>query len=271
MYYLDDELSLQEAHENKVFRVYGGDSSLEGGYVTPERPANPIDARGSLALSQHDWVDDDGNPIRNLASEVAEGTIYTDDDGHIVNLDGEVTDHELNFTTVEPTSDQPGGGLEYHLEDDFYDVVEVENIEPLQHQPTEGWNNYIEVEDAFMNSTEDSTLDSATDDMMDSTSEAVADTLSVDEIIEDEEYFIQRDDTDDFYMDQNGDDDEGRDDRSLDDDWWVDDTHEEDSVDDLIEDEIYEVQADDLEESYYAEEDSDTIENDINNDYDNNY
>ncbi len=266
MYYLDDDLSLQEAHENQVFRYYGGDSDLEGGYVTPENYANPICAREQLGLSQHDWTDEEGSPIRNLASNVAEGTIYTDDDGHIINLNGEVTDHVLDFTTVEPTSDMPGGGLEYHLEDNFYDVVDVESTETLRHQPTEGWSEYVEDEAAVINA-----ADTTPDDSNSDTDEFV-DTISTDNLIDEEEYFIQRDDADgDFYVDEDWDDDEGREERSLDDDWWVGDTYDDDSVDDLIDDEIYEVQSDDVDESYYTEEDIDTNANDYTNDNTNDY
>lgn len=281
MYYLDDDLSLQEAHENKVFRYYGGDSDLEGGYVTPENLANPIYARDRLGLSQHDWTDEEGNPIRNLANNVAEGTIYTDDDGHIINLNGEVTDHVLDFTTVEPTSDMQGGGLEYHLEDNFYDVVEVESTESFIHQPTQGWSNYVEAEAAIINAAADTTSDESTsdisdtaDDIIDATdnTDEIVDTISTDDLIDEDEYFIQRNDTDDdFYVEQCWDDDEGREERSLDDDWWVGETHDEESVDNLIDDAIYEVQSADVNESYYAEENIDTNDTDNTNDNTNDY
>jgi hypothetical protein len=43
-----------DAVENTVYRVYGGNVTLEGGYVTDSIPeyANPIQLRDDLALSQ---------------------------------------------------------------------------------------------------------------------------------------------------------------------------------------------------------------------------
>ena len=80
-----------DAVENTVYRVYGGNVTLEGGYVTDSIPeyANPIQLRDDLALSQTEFKNLDGNTVRNLASEVAECIIYTTEEGEILDKDGE--------------------------------------------------------------------------------------------------------------------------------------------------------------------------------------
>lgn len=83
MYYLDEEMSLQVAYETNIYRVFGGDVELKGSYVTDALPENPIQARSDLALSQYDF------DVRNLACGLAEATIYTNDNGKILTLEGE--------------------------------------------------------------------------------------------------------------------------------------------------------------------------------------
>lgn len=247
MYYLDEELSLHEANEHTVFRVFGGDSTLEGGYVTPDRPVNPIQAREDLALSQHDWTDKEGNPIRNMASEVAECTIYTDDEGRIIDtMTGQQTDYSLEFSVVDPTSDQSGGGMEYHLEGDFDHMVEVNSVETLQHQSTDGWQQYLEAE---AGTTSDECVE--------------VNTLSVDELIADEEHSLQATDVDCIMDDQWGtSDDVGNEGRDKNDEWWTGDddindtTYESESVDALIEDTLYENQAEDVKDEQNMLEDN---------------
>lgn len=261
-YYLDDDLNICEANENRVYRVFGGDSGLDGGYVTPDCPDNPIQARGDLALSQHDFLDDDGEPIRNMASSFGEGTIYTTDDGRIIDpLTNEVTDNFLGFTEVAPTSDLPGGGLEYELQDDFNHVVEIDNVTELRHEPTDGWLAYVEAESEAMESDMDQQVDSpddwwTADDHVDE---------SLDELIDDEEYDIQKDDVESSFFDEqdwDSDDDSPERDRS-DEDWWFADSHEEESVDQLIEDEEFDIQEQDVEQSF-EEEDVNTFETSVN-------
>lgn len=137
-----------DAVENTVYRVYGGDVELEGGYVTDCLPdnANPIQMREDLALSQDSFYNEDGDLVRNLASEVATCTIYTTEDNEIINLDGELTGEHLEWRTVESVGELEGGGNEFKLPDDFDNIVEVESTDPLQHHSTPGWEAYIEAE-----------------------------------------------------------------------------------------------------------------------------
>ena len=146
-----------DAVENTVYRVYGGDVELEGGYVTDCLPdnANPIQMREDLALSQDSFYDDDGELVRNLASEVAICTIYTTEDNEIINLDGEPTGEYLEWGVVEPVGELEGGGNEFKLPDDFNSIVEVESIEPLQHHSTPGWDAYVEAEAEIMEKAEE--------------------------------------------------------------------------------------------------------------------
>ena len=239
MYYLDDDLSLQEAVEKPVYRVFGGDSSLEGGYLTDSHPQNPIQARSDLALSQHDFIGDDGDPIRNTASQVASCTMYTDDGGHIINLaTGEVTDEILDFTEVEPTSDLPGGGLEHHLQGDFEDMVQVDTIEDLRHTPTEGWQNYLQAEDYVLNGCESSDTDEWDETV-------IPETADIDTLLDEEIYNIAAEDVQQPWENYIG---EYAEEDGVD--------TETDSIDALIDDEEYNIQAEDVQKSW---------ENDINN------
>ena len=151
----ENEIDEPEVEEHTVYRVFGGDSTLEGGFVTKEKPANPIQARGDLGLSQH-FVNEDGSTTRNLANEVATLKIKTTPEEEIVDNKNEPTGHQLEFTTVEPpvgqepAGYQPGGGQEYQLKDPFDEVVEVVDVQPLKHRPTEGWTNYIEHEQTII-------------------------------------------------------------------------------------------------------------------------
>ena len=266
MYFLDKDMNYKEANATTVYRVFGGDSSLEGGYVTCEAPVNPIQARCDLALSQHDFVDDEGIPVRNLASKAATGTVFTDDEDRIINpLTGQVTDNTLQFSDVEPSSDMPGGGLEYHLEDDFYNVVQVDSVDELRHQPTEGWTNYVDIESEVLLNTE-------SDEVVET--EISTDSQAIDSLLDDEEFEIQSSDTNVAVYGDAGwsdPDDDGRDDRSLDDEWYIDSGHTEESLDALIDDEIYDAQASDVEKSWMGTNDYTDVyesENDIsNNDY----
>jgi hypothetical protein len=261
MYYLDNNMSLCEANETTVYRVYGGNSSLEGGYVTCEQPQNPIQARSDYALSQHDFLDDEGMPMRNMASQVATGRIFTDDDNHIINpTNGEVTDSVLEFQTVEPTSDQPGGGLEYALEDNFSDVVQVESVRDLRHQPTNGWMNYLSAEEEILSNIEGADSDNASDV---SSEEDTTDNQMIDALLDDEGYDIQQEDTNSLYdeVQWTDSDDEGRSERSLDEELYGSTTdHADESLDDLIDDELYDIQAEDVADSW---SDSDDYENTV--------
>lgn len=145
-----------EAIENTVFRVYGGDVEVEGGYITDSIPeyANPIQLRNDLGLSQTEFKDEDGSTVRNLASEVAECVIYTTEEGEILNKDGELTGHNLEWSVIEPEGEWQGGGNQYKLEDRFEDIVEVESIESVRHESTPGWDSYIEAENNVMESVE---------------------------------------------------------------------------------------------------------------------
>ena len=265
MNYFDSDMNLREANETTVYRVFGGDSGLEGGFITCEEPANPIQARCDLALSQHDFTDDEGNPVRNLASEVATGTVFTDDEGYIINPQtGDVTDNVLDFQPAEPVSDLPGGGLEYQLEDDFENVVQVDSVDELRHESTEGWTDYLAAEEEVISNLSDSGADDGADEWMES--DSTTDSQAFDDLIDDEVYDIQKGDTDSIYedVDWTDPDDEGRDERSIDNECYNDTDHSEEGIDALIEDEIYEAQAEDVEESW-------ADENDYSDDYDSSY
>lgn len=271
MNYFDSDMNLREANETTVYRVFGGDSSLEGGFITCEAPANPIQARSDLALSQHDFTDDEGNLVRNLASEVASGTVFTDDNGYIINPQtGEVTDNQLDFQPAEPVSDLPGGGLEYQLEDDFENVVQVDCVDELRHEPTDGWTDYLAAEEEVLSNVSDSDSDNGTDEWVES--DSTTESQAIGDLIDDEVYDIQKEDTETVYEDVEwtDPDDEGRDERCIDDEWYNDSDHSEEGIDALIEDEIYEVQAEDVEESWAEENDySDDYDSSYDNDYSN--
>lgn len=145
-----------DAVENTVYRVYGGNVTLEGGYVTDSIPeyANPIQLRDDLALSQTEFKNLDGNTVRNLASEVAECIIYTTEEGEILDKDGEPTGHHLEWSTIGAEGEWQGGGNEYKLADRFEDVVEVQSIESVRHESTPGWESYIDAEQKVMESLE---------------------------------------------------------------------------------------------------------------------
>lgn len=147
MYYIKDGIEYP-AIENKVYRVYGGDVAMEGGYVTDYLPenANPIQMREDLALSQDSFYNEEGELVRNLACEVAEGRIYTTDEFEIIDLNGEPTGEHLVWETVEPVGELEGGANEFKLPGDFNDIVEVDSIEELRHESTPGWDAYIEAE-----------------------------------------------------------------------------------------------------------------------------
>ena len=233
MYYLDDELSLHEATEVPVYRVFGGDVQQEGGFVTDTNPGNPIQARGELALSQHDFTGPDGTPMRNMASQVASCSMHVDDEGHIINLNtGEVTDDTLAFTTVEPTSDLPGGGMEYHLQGDFNDLVQVNSVDDLRHTPTQGWLDYLEAEDRIINGDSDSSSPDAWEESYDS------DTAAIDDLIDDEESILQGEDVQSQWEDYIGESvDDGMDTETA-------------AIDGLIDEEEYNLQAEDVQSQW---------------------
>ncbi len=145
------------AVENTVYRVFGGDVEMEGGYVTDYLPenANPIQMREDLALSQDGFYDDDGDLVRNLACEVAEGTIYTTDEYEIIDLHGEPTGEYLIWETVKPVEELKGGANEFKLPGDFNDIVEINSVEELRHESTPGWDAYIEAETEVMEKVEE--------------------------------------------------------------------------------------------------------------------
>ena len=179
-------------------------------------------------------------------------------------MTGQVTNNTLQFSDVEPSSDMPGGGLEYHLEDDFSNVVQVDRVDELRHQPTKGWTNYVDIESEILLNTESGEGVET---------EISTDSQSIDRLLDDEEFGIQSSDTNDAVYGDAGwaDPDDGRDDRSLDDEWYIDSGHTEESLDALIDDEIYEAQASDVEDSWTDINDYTDVyesENDIsNNDY----
>lgn len=145
------------AIKNTVYRVFGGDVEMEGGYVTDCLPenANPIQMREDLALSQDSFYNEEGDLVRNLACEVAEGTIYTTEDYEIIDLDGEPTGEYLVWETVEPVGELEGGANEFKLPGDFNDLVEIESVEELRHESTPGWDAYIEAESEVLEQIEE--------------------------------------------------------------------------------------------------------------------
>jgi hypothetical protein len=145
------------AIENTVYRVFGGDVEMEGGYVTDCLPenANPIQMREDLALSQDSFYNEEGEIVRNLACNVAEGTIYTTEDYEIINLDGQTTGEYLVWETVEPVGQLEGGANEFKLSGDFNDLVEIESVEELRHESTPGWDAYIEAESEVLEQIEE--------------------------------------------------------------------------------------------------------------------
>ena len=249
MFYRDGNNEIKEANETDVYRVYGCDSGAEGGFITDKCPENPISAREDLALSWRDFTNDSGDIVRNTASEVAVGKMYTDDDGHIINIStGEVTDNVLDFTTVEPTSDREGGGNEYELKDNFTDVVEVIGTEELRHTSTEGWDAYVEAETEIMGS-DDKSNDVLEDD---DTTHEDTNTENLNALLDDEEYEIQKadvEDSADWFAESSDDDDD-----------LVDavDTNTE-NLNALLDDEEYEIQKTDVEDSadWFAESPAD--------------
>lgn len=238
MYYLDENMSLEQAQETKVFRVFGGEVELEGGYVTDTPPDNPIQARADLALSQH-YFD-----ARNLACEVVEGTIYTDDAGQILTLDGEYTGHALEFTEVEPTPDQPGGGQEYHLEDNWSTVVQVDTVRELNHHSTVGWEHYTQAEQSIMELDNNSSMTYWEDIQQEEP--VCIEALSVDDVLDDEIYALQKEDAEGAFVEMVGvESDGGREARwPGDEDLPEVDTAEE-SLNQLIDDELYDLQTSD--------------------------
>ena len=229
MYYLEEEMSLQVAHETHIYRVFGGDVELKGSYVTDALPENPIQARSDLALSQYDF------DVRNLACGFAEATIYTNDNGKILTLEGEQTEHELKFTEVAPVSDLPGGGQEYHLQDDWEKIIQVNSVEILKHESTTGWKQYVENE-KNMEQFSDNGIE-----QFDEESLTVA-TLLVDDMIDEEIYTLQKEDVDGQYIETFIGSDDGRDDRWTGDEDVLEKTYVEESLDQLLDDELYEIQ-----------------------------
>ena len=146
-----------EAKEHTVYRVFGGDVDMEGGYVTDciSDNANPIQVREDLALSQTSFYNDEGELVRNLASEVAVCTIYSTDDNEILDLAGNPTGEYLEWTEVEPVGDLSGGANEFKLPYDFDTIVEVESVESLTHHSTPGWDAYIEAEEQVLDMVEE--------------------------------------------------------------------------------------------------------------------
>lgn len=123
MYYLDpdDGLSLKESESKTVYRYYGGDSQKCGAYVTDTLYDTPEEAKSSLALSDVDW------DSVNLADHLAVGQVeVTPEDNRIIDLEEMTpTGDVLTFSTVQPSSDYPGGGSEYKINQDFDSVVNV--------------------------------------------------------------------------------------------------------------------------------------------------
>ncbi len=250
MYYLDDELSLRESVDIPVYRVFGGDSELEGSYVTNINPANPISARCELSLSQHDFLDMDGKPVRNTASEVASGHISVDDEGHIINNTiCEATSDILEFTEVQPTSDMPGGGMEYHLQGNFNDLVQVDSVDDLRHKPTQGWLDYLEAEDKILYGNDGNT------DPETGVNDIDPNHADINGLIDEEEYHLQSDDTHNYWESYIGESVEDSDD--------IDTV----SLDDLIDEEEYHLQSDDT-HNYWGSYIGDSVEDsdDINTD-----
>ena len=150
------EYNEYDAVENTVYRVYGGNVTLEGGYVTDSIPeyANPIQLRDDLALSQTEFKDLDGNHKRNMASDVAECVIYTTEEGEILDKDGEPTGHRLEWSRIKEEGKWHGGGNQYELLDQFEDIVEVQSIKSVKHESTPGWESYIDAEKEVMENLE---------------------------------------------------------------------------------------------------------------------
>ena len=255
MYYLDENNSLQESIDVPVYRVFGGDVPLEGSYVSDQPASDPINARWYNALSQHDFLDSDGNPIRNMASQMASGHISLDDEGHIIDQNTfKATDNVLEFTEVQPTSDLPGGGTEYQLQGDFNDLVVVDSVEDLRHEPTDGWLDYVEAEKQVLNGTynpddlddPDDPYGGGSDDGSGGAIEGVAesvDAAALNDLIDDEEHDLQAIDVEESWeelIDEQPDD--GMDTETA-------------ALDDLIEDTEYEIQAEDVEDSWLSDTD----------------
>ena len=123
MYYLDPEdgLSLKESESKTVYRYFGGDSQKAGAYITDSLYETPKEAKSALALSDIDW------DAVNSADHLVVGQVELTPDNHrIIDLEEMIpTDDVLEFSTVQPSSDYPGGGNEYKITQDFDTVVDV--------------------------------------------------------------------------------------------------------------------------------------------------
>ena len=157
-----------------AWRVSGGTSDVEGGYITNEEPKNPIQARADLGLNQH-FIGEDGKIKRNLANTLSKLEYTETPDGELLTVDGNPTGHKVEFSTVAPPPDQeqagyqPGGGQEYKLQDPFNDVMKVENTQPLINHPTEGWSNFIQTEKEVIENAMPETTPDGNDTVEDST------------------------------------------------------------------------------------------------------
>lgn len=123
MYYIDSDYSIQESDTKTVFRYFGGDSQLSGGYITDTLYDTPEEAKSDLALSNVDW-----DKI-NTAEYVAIGQVECTLDDKIIDLEELTpTDETLTWTPVSESTDYVGGGMEHILQNDFNNIVEVVDV-----------------------------------------------------------------------------------------------------------------------------------------------
>ena len=164
MFYLDKNKSLSEGVPNEAYRYYGGDSKLQGAFLTDQLYDTPDEAKAALALSDVDW------DCVNDANHVAECTVWSTIEGNMLDFEEmEPSDQQFEWNTVAPSSDYPGGGNEI-LVSNFDNYVQV-NDQLTYNEDLESWcsdNNPYEINNEDMN--------------------------TIDNLIGDEEYNIQKDD-----------------------------------------------------------------------------
>ena len=217
MYYLDSNNDLCEAQSHEIFRYFGRDSEMQGAYVTDTMYDCPEAAKSALALSDVDWEN------TNSAEKMAVGEIYTTPDNEIVSMEDVcATGNYLEFSDVLPSSDYPGGGMEYKLDGPFEDFVNVVDVK--KYDENLGWYS---INDNYMDK----------------------DMNGIDEMISDELYYAQKMDAEEEFYDIIG-----EDGQSMEDDGFVDIVScDEQGIDDLLSDELYYTQKADVVEEDFSD------------------
>ncbi len=231
MYYVDlDDHLVKESDSKTVYRYWGGGSQRVGGYITDTLYETPQEAKEKLALSDVDW------DSVNTADHVLVGTVELTDDGRIIDLE-EVspTDEKLTWSTVTPSSDYGGGGLEHRQQGDFEQTVQV--VDEKDYDPYFGYvtnddiyhDNNTNMEDSYMDMYDDLEYDIQKEDVDDAYKTLVGeedfitdsneewqynigdDAASIDDLIDED--LTPTEDIEEFFGPIDDDDDPGRDGR----------------------------------------------------------